>query len=131
MTTSEEHAREKAQYFSGFVGLTDQELKDEVGAAFALFVTELKAVPPGRETWKPTEDQWSAAEIGDHLVLSTGAVANVIRTLAQGRRVTDADWDPPPQFRGESADVEDVWGRIQALPAEAETLNRAIIYLTQ
>ncbi|MGH2400280.1 MAG: hypothetical protein ACRDF6_10580, partial [bacterium] len=53
---------------------------------------------------------------------STGVMGNVTRLLAKGQVVTDADWDPPPQFRGDAADVADVNHRLNELPAFADRL---------
>ncbi len=66
--------------------------------------------------------EWSAAQVGDHVALATGVMCNVTGLLAKGQAVTDADWDPPPQFRGDAADVGDVKKRLGDLPAFTDRL---------
>ena len=69
---------------------------------------ELAKLSPDQAVWKPDAAEWSAAQIGDHIALSTGALGNITSLLARGETPGDADWDPAPEFKGDAADVEGV-----------------------
>jgi hypothetical protein len=56
------------------------------------------------------------------VALATGVMGNITGLLAKGQAVTDADWDPPPQFRGSADDVGDVRRRLKALPGFCDRL---------
>ena len=125
MTTEAEYAQRKAEQLSPAGTLTDAQLKAEVGAAFVRLAEELDALSEAQSTWKPDPDEWSAAAIGDHVALGTGAVGNITAMLARGERPGDEDWDPPPQLRGSAGDLDSVRSRILSLPQHtAELFDR-------
>ena len=121
MTTVAEYGKRRAEHFSP-VKLTDEHLKVEVAEAFSRLTAELDSLSEAQATWKPTADEWSAAEVGDHVALGTGAIGNITALLARGQRPGDEDWDPPPRLRGDAGDLDGVRGRIRSLPAHAEEL---------
>jgi hypothetical protein len=122
MTTEAEYAQRKAEHLSPAGTLTDDQLKTEVGEAFGRLAEELDALSEAQATWKPDPDEWSAAQIGDHVALGTGALGNITSLLARGQRPGDEDWDPPPQLRGSAGDLDDVRGRLGSLPRHTDEL---------
>ncbi len=122
MTTAEEYARRRAEYLSPVDTLSAQALKSEVSDSLAGLAAALEALSPAQAVWKPDEEEWSAAEVGDHVSLSTGVLGKIAGMLAAGRRPADEDWDPPPRFRGDAGDLHDIRTRLNALPAYAEEL---------
>jgi len=127
MTTEAEYARRRAEQLSPAGTLSDEQLKAEVGTAFGRLAEELDALSEAQSTWKPDPDEWSAAEIGDHVALGTGAAGNITAMLAIGERPGDEDWDPPPQLRGSAGDLDSVRSRILSLPRHtAELFDRCV-----
>jgi len=125
MTTEAEYAQRRAEHLSPVSTLTNEQLKAEVAEAFARLSGELACLSEAQATWKPDPDEWSAAEIGDHVALGTGAVGNITAMLARGERPGDEDWDPPPQLRGSAGDLDGVRRRILSLPQHtAELFDR-------
>ena len=122
MTTEAEYAQRRAEQLSPAGTLSDQQLKAEVGEAFGRLAAALDALSAAQATWKPDADEWSAAEIGDHVALGTGALGNITSLVAKGQRPGDEDWDPPPQLRGRAGDLDGVLSRIRSLPAHTEDL---------
>jgi DinB family protein len=122
MTTEAEIAERRTRLIGPMEGLTDDELKREVRGAFSKLGSALESLSGEQATWKPEEAEWSAAQVGDHVALATGVMSNVTALLAKGQAVTDADWDPPPQFRGDAADVDGVKKRLGELPAFTDGL---------
>ena len=51
-----------------------------------------------------------------------GTLGNITGLLAKGQSVSDADWDPPPQFRGDASDLGDVKKRVGELVRFSGTL---------
>jgi DinB superfamily len=125
--TTEEIAERRTRLLGPMEGLTDDQCKERVRAAFSELGSVVGALSGEQATWKPDADEWSAAQVGDHVALASGVMANVAELLAKGQAVTDADWDPPPRFRGNAADVEDVKKRLGELPAATDKLfDRAV-----
>jgi hypothetical protein len=122
MTTEGEIAERRTRLIGPMKGLTDDEIKREVREAFSKLGSALESLSDEQATWKPEEAEWSAAQVGDHVALATGVMCNVTGLLAKGQAVTDADWDPPPQFRGDAADVASVKKRLGELPAFTDRL---------
>jgi hypothetical protein len=122
MTTEAEYAQRKAEHLSPLNTLTDEQLKAEVAEAFGRLAAEMGSLSEAQATWKPAADEWSAAEVGDHVALGTGAIGNITALLARGQRPGDEDWDPPPRLRGDAGDLDGVRGRIRSLPAHTEEL---------
>lgn len=116
MTSKEEYTKRKAEFLSPVNRLTAEEMKAQVGETFRQLAAALSSLSEAQATWKPTAEEWSAAQVGDHVALGTGAVANIIGLLAKGQRPSDADWDPPPQFKGDASDLEGIRTRLLALP---------------
>lgn len=121
MTSAEEFAQRRVD-LAPAVRLAGDQLKAEVGSTFAQLASELESLSPAQAAWKPDPEEWSAAEVCDHVCLSTGMVSNIIELLARGQRPGDEDWDPPPQFRGDKADLAGVRERLAALPDHTEGL---------
>ena len=122
MTTEAEYGKRRAEHLSPVNTLTDEQLKAEVAEAFGRLAAELNALSEAQAIWKPAEDEWSAAEVGDHVALGTGAIGNITALLARGQRPGDEDWDPPPRLRGSAGDLDGVRSRIRSLPAHTEEL---------
>jgi hypothetical protein len=122
MTTEAEIAERRARLLGPMNGLSVEELKREVGETFAKLGDVLESLSDQQATWKPDAEEWSAAQVGDHVAIATGVMINVTRVLAGGKTVTDADWDPPPQFRGDVSDLADVKKRLVELPAHTDEL---------
>ena len=122
MTTEAEIAERRARLLGPMEGLSDDELKGEVREAYSKLGLALNSLSDEQATWKPDEQEWSAAQIADHVALSTGMLGNITGLLAKAQAVTDADWDPPPQFRGDASDLANVKTRLDDLPGYADRL---------
>ena len=122
MTTEAEYAQRKAEHLSPLNTLTDEQLKAEVAEAFGRLAAELGSLSAAQATWKPAADEWSAAEVGDHVALGTGVLGNITALLASGQRPGDEDWDPPPQFKGDAGDLAGVRSRLASLPEHTAEL---------
>jgi DinB superfamily len=122
MATEPEIAERRTRLLGPMNGLDDEGLKREVREAFSKLGSALESLSGEQATWKPEEGEWSAAQVGDHVAIGTGVMGNITGLLAKGQAVTDADWDPPPQFRGDAADVGDVKKRLGELPAFTDRL---------
>jgi DinB superfamily len=122
MTTEAEITERRARLLGPMAGLSDAEVKQQVRETFSQLVSTLDSLSGEQSTWKLNESEWSAAQVGDHVALATGVMCNVTGLLAKGQAVTDADWDPPPQFRGSAADVGDVKRRLGELPGFTDGL---------
>jgi hypothetical protein len=116
MTTEAEFTERRARLLGPMKDLGDEELRREVGDSFSALGSALASLSEAQATWKPDEQEWSAAQIGDHVALSTGTLGSIAGLLAKGQAVTDADWDPPPQLRGDASDLANVKGRLRELP---------------
>jgi hypothetical protein len=121
MTTDAEVAERRARLLGPTTGLGNEQIKQYVRETFSRLASTLDSLSGEQATWKPEEGEWSAAQVGDHVALGTGVMGNITGLLAKGQAVTDADWDPPPQFRG-SADVGDVKRRLRELPGFTDRL---------
>lgn len=107
--------------------LTTDEMKETVGETFTLLASALASLSEEQAEWKPAPEEWSAAQVGDHVALGTGVVMNVIGLLARGQRPTDEDWDPPPQFKGDAGDLQDVRSQLLSLtPATADLFDQCL-----
>jgi len=127
LTSESEYAERRARLLGPMRGLSEDELKREVRESYSKLSSAFESFSDEQVLWKPGEEEWSAAQIGDHVALGTGAPGNVIGLLAKGRAVTDADWDPPPQFRGDSSDLTDVKRRVEELPSfSGEVFDEAV-----
>ena len=127
MTTEAEYAQRKVEHLSPLNTLTDEQLKAEVAEAFGRLAAELGSLSEAQATWKPAADEWSAAEVGDHMALGTGVLGKIAGMLAQGQRPGDEDWDPPPQFKGDAGDLDSVRARLGSLPQHtAELFDKCI-----
>jgi hypothetical protein len=102
--------------------MTDDAITASVREAFGNLQSAIDGLSGAQATWKPGDSEWSAAQVGDHVAIATGVMGNVTRLLARGQAVTDADWDPPPQFRGDADDVSDVTRRLGELVGFTERL---------
>jgi len=122
MTTEAEYAERRARLLGPMNGLSDSELKLAVREACARLATTLDSFSDRQATWKPDAEEWSAAQVGDHIALGTGVLGKIAGLLANGQAVTDEDWDPPPQFKGDAADLVDVKRRITGLPQFTDRL---------
>lgn len=120
--TEAEIAERRARLLGPMNGLGDEELKREVRKTFSNLGAVLGSLSDEQATWKPDAEEWSAAQVGDHVAISTGVMINVTGVLAGGEAVTDADWDPPPQFRGDVSDLADVRKRLGDLPVHTDEL---------
>ena len=54
------------------IGLGDEELKREVGETFVKLGAVLGPLSDEQATWKPDAEEWSAAQVGDHMAIATG-----------------------------------------------------------
>ncbi len=115
MTSESEYAERWARLLGPMSGLSDDQLKGEVRESHSRLGSTLASFSNEQATWKPDDQEWSAAEVGDHVALATGVMGNITGLLAKGQAVTDADWDPPPQLRGDSSDVAYVKRRLREL----------------
>jgi DinB superfamily len=122
MTAEAEIKERRARLLGPMTGLSDEQVKQDVRNAFSRLAAALDALSGEQATWKPEDAEWSAAQVGDHVALATGVMCNVTGLLAKGLAVTDSDWDPPPQFRGNAADVGDVKKRLGELPGVMDRL---------
>ncbi|HEV8573459.1 MAG TPA: DinB family protein [Dehalococcoidia bacterium] len=122
MTTEAEISANRMRLLGPITGLSDVQIKQEVGETFSRLASALDSLSGEQATWKPDEQEWSAAQVGDHVALATGVMCNVTGLLAKGQAVTDADWDPPPQFRGNATDVADIKRRLAELPGFTDGL---------
>ena len=122
MTSESEYAERRARLLGPMSGLTEDDLKREVRESYSKLSSALESFSDQQATWKPDDQEWSAAQVGDHVALSTGMLGNITGLLAKGQAVTDVDWDPPPQFRGDSADVSDVKRRVRELASVTDKL---------
>jgi len=102
--------------------LSDTEIKSYVSEGCFRVMSDLESLSGEQATWKPAETEWSAAQVGDHVAIATGVMCNITGLLAKGQAVSDADWDPPPQFKGDALDVGDVRKRLGELPACTDRL---------
>src|SRR5437899_2704133 len=96
MTTEAEYAERRARLLGPMNGLSDSELKLAVREACARLATTLDSFCDRQATWKPDAEEWSAAQVGDHIALGTGVLGKIAGLLANGQAVTAEDWDPPP-----------------------------------
>ncbi len=92
MTTVAEYAERRARLLGPMQGLSDSELKQAVREACGGLAITLDSFSDQQATWKPDAE------------------------VARGQAVTDEDWDPPPQFKGDPADLPGVKKRIAGLP---------------
>jgi hypothetical protein len=115
-------ADRRARWLGPMRDLDDAGLKREVGEAYSQLAQKLGSLTDEQALWKPDKEEWSAAQIGDHLSLSMGTLGNITGLLAKGQSVSDADWDPPPQFRGDVSDLSNVKKRVGELAAFSATL---------
>ena len=122
MTTEAEFAERRTRLLGPMEGMSDAELKQDVRKSFAKLAAIIDSFSDEQATWKPDEQEWSAAQVGDHIALSTGTLGSIAGLLAKGQAVTDADWDPPPQFKGDAGDLGNVKRRLGELPSYADTL---------
>jgi len=122
MTTEAEFAERRARLLGPMSGLNNGALKDEVRESYTKLTSALESFSDEQAVWKPDAEEWSAAQIGDHVALSMGVLGNITRLLAKGQAVTDADWDPPPQFRGDASDLRDVKTRVGELASYSSEL---------
>jgi hypothetical protein len=122
MTTEAEFAERRTRLLGPMEGMRDAELKQDVRESFSKLASVIDSLSDEQATWKPDEQEWSAAQVGDHIALSTGMLGNITGLLAKGQGVTDADWDPPPQFKGDAADLGSVKRRLGELPPFTESL---------
>src|SRR5213080_481652 len=122
MTTEAEYAERRARLLVPMNGLSDSELKLAVREACARLATTLDSFPDQQATWKPDAEEWSAAQVGDHIALGTAVLGKIAGLLAQGQQISDEDWDPPPQFKGDAADLPGVKNRIAELPGFTDRL---------
>ena len=122
MTTEEEYATRKAEFLSPVSTLSAGQMKAEVGETFTGLAAALGSLSEAQATWKPDPEEWSAAQVCDHVALGTGMVGNIIVLLARGQRPGDADWDPPPQLKGDPGDLEGIQRRLMALPVHTADL---------
>jgi len=103
-------------------GLSDSELKLAVREACGQLAATLDSFSDQQVTWKPDAEEWSAAQVGDHIALGTAVLGKIAGLLAKGQAVTDDDWDPPPQFKGDPADLAGVKKRIAELQGFTDSL---------
>ena len=122
MTTEAEIRERRTRLLGPMANMNDAQIKQEVRSSYTRLVAALEALSGEQATWKPQEGEWSAAQVGDHVALATGVMCNVTGLLAKGQAVTDTDWDPPPQFRGNAADADDVRKRLGELPGFTDSL---------
>lgn len=122
MTTEAEFAERRTRLLGPMGGMSDAELKQDVRESFSKLASVIDSLSDEQATWKPDEQEWSAAQGGDHIALSTGMLGSITGLLAKGLAVTDADWDPPPQFKGDAGDLGNVKRRLGELPPYADTL---------
>jgi DinB superfamily len=122
MTTEAEYAERRARLLGPMEGLTDSALKLAVREACGKLATTLDSFSDRQATWKPDAEEWSAAQVGDHIALGTAVLGKIAGLLAKGQTVTDEDWDPPPQFKGDPADLSGVKKRIAELPEFTDRL---------
>ena len=122
MTTEAEFAERRARLLGPMRGLSDSELKAAVREACGELSSTLESFSDQQATWKPDAEEWSAAQIGDHIALGTAMLGKIAGLLAKGQGVTDEDWDPPPQFKGDAADLGGVKRRIAELPEYTDRL---------
>ena len=105
MTTEAEFAERRVRLLGPMNGLSDSELKQAVREACGGLATTLDSFSDQQATWKPDAEEWSAAQVGDHIALGTAVLGKIAGLLAKGQVVTDEDWDPPPQFKGGLAEL--------------------------
>ena len=122
MTTEAEFAERRARLLGPMNGLSDSELKLAVREGCGKLGTTLGSFSDQQATWKPDAEEWSAAQVGDHIALGTGVLGKIAGLLAKGQAVTDEDWDPPPQFMGDARDLPGVKKRIAELPSFTDQL---------
>lgn len=122
MTTEAEFAERRTRLLGPMEGMSDAELKQDLRESFSKLASVIDSLSDEQATWKPGEQEWSAAQVGDHIALSTGMLGSITGLLAKGQSVTDVDWDPPPQFKGDAADLGNVKRRLGELPPYADTL---------
>ena len=122
MTTVAEYAERRARLLGPMQGLSDSELKQAVREACGGLAITLDSFSDQQVTWKPDAEEWSAAQVGDHIALGTAVLGKIAGLLARGQAVTDEDWDPPPQFKGDPADLPGVKKRIAGLPGFTDGL---------
>jgi hypothetical protein len=122
MTSEAEFAERRERLLGPMQGLSGDELKREVRDAYTDLQAAIESFSNEQAVWKPTEGEWSAAQVGDHVALSTGTLGNITAVLARGQTVTDADWDPPPRFRGDVSDVRNVKRRLAELSSYTDRL---------
>jgi len=122
MATEAELAERRARLLGPMSDLGDDELKREIRESFERLSSALESLSPAQATWKPDEEEWSAAQIGDHIALGTGALGNILSLLAAGRAPGDADWDPAPQFKGDASDLRNVRQRLKGLSSYTDEL---------
>ncbi|SRR6266542_631641 len=122
MTTEAEFAERRARLLGPMYGLSDGELKLAVREACGKLAATLDSFSDQQAIWKPDAQEWSAAQVGDHIALGTGVLGKIAGLLAKGQAVTDEDWDPPPQFKGDAVDLAGVKRRIADLPQFTDRL---------
>jgi len=122
MTTEAEYAERRARLLGPMNGLSDSELKLAVRESCGKLAATLDSFSDQQAIWRPDAQEWSAAQVGDHIALGTGVLGKIAGLLAQGKTVSDEDWDPPPQFRGDATDLGGVKKRISDLPEFTDKL---------
>jgi uncharacterized protein (DUF2342 family) len=95
MTAEAEIAERRARLLGPMDGMNNDQCREQVRIAFSRLESALSALSGEQAAWKPDAEEWSAAQVGDHVALATGVMGNITVLLAKGQAVTDEDWDPP------------------------------------
>lgn len=122
LATEAEYSERRARLLDPVSDLGDGELKREIRESLEKLSSALESLSPAQATWKPNEDEWSTAQICDHIALGTGTLGNIVSLLAAGSVPGDADWDPAPQFKGDVSDLRDVRQRLKVLSSYTDEL---------
>jgi hypothetical protein len=85
--SAEAQAQERARtYFASKRSLTPREIREQVVAAYDALDAVLVSAPPDRVGRRPSPDEWSAAEVVDHLLETYRAGVDELRCVLAGRR---------------------------------------------
>jgi hypothetical protein len=85
--SAERQAQERARtYFESKAALTPREIRDQIVAAYDALDAVLAAVSPDRVGRRPAPDEWSVAEVVDHLVETYRPGVDELRCVLAGQR---------------------------------------------
>lgn len=121
MTTGQGNAELRDRLLGPMADMSELEVKASVTEPLKELHELLSTMSDAQAKWKPNDGGWSAADVCDHLVVSTGTIGRITRMLAEGTAPSEGDWDAPPHFK-EPKDLAGIKMRMSHLPAYTDEL---------